>query len=733
MKPGRNDPCLCGSGKKYKKCCQAKLESSRAALKLPAIETTPSSLELNQLVDLFNSGNHVELENRTRLLIEHYPNFGFIWKVLGATLQVQGKNALFSLTKATELLPDDAEAHSNLGNALKELGQLEGAAACYRQALKLRPDYVEAQNNLGNTLKDSGQLNDALSCYLDALKINPDYAEAHCNLGLIQQELGQYDNAAKSYCRALQIKPDFAEVYNNLGNLRRDLGQFEEAITYYCSAIEIKPSLVDAYISLGIILKTLGRIKDAAACYYQALEIAPANAELHFYLGVALQQLGELNDAVASYQRAREINPNYAEVYCNMGVAFKDLGQFDKAIENYHRALDIKPDYADAHFNLANALKGIGQLDDSVANYRCALKIKPDYAEAFCNMGDALKELTQLDEAVDSYRRALEINPEYSEARCNLGIALLHLGNLAEGWQNYESRWEGGTPKISRPITSLPQWLGQDPNLSDRLLVFDEQGLGDKLQFSRYLPLVAEYFPAGVSFVVGSLLKSLFIRSFPHVEILDEIPGNQAAWQWQCPLLSLPLAFHTSLENLPKQIPYLIPDPIKVAYWNNKIAGLELPISTRKIGIVWKSGSRMKIAQLKSLSLEQLAPLFKQQNCSFFSLQIESDPDKNQWVTSGKLIDWTVEFLDFDDTAALIMNMDLIISVDTAVLHLAAGLGRPTWLFNRYASDWRWMKNCEDSPWYPTMRLFTQKIAGKWNDVVTCMSDQLLKLDVTNN
>ena len=695
-------------------------------MSLPAIETTPSSLDLNQLVDLFNSGNHIELERRTRLLIERYPNFGFIWKVLGATLQVQGKDALFSLTKATELLPDDAEAHSNLGNALKELGQLEGAAACYRLALKLRPDYVEAQNNLGNALKELGQINDALSCYSAALKINPDYAEAHCNLGLIQQELKQYDHAASSYCRALQIKPDFAEAYNNLGNLQRDLGQFEEAIIYYYCAIEIKPSLVETCISLCNILKPLGRIEEAAACYYQILEIAPANADLHFYLGVVLQQLGRLNDAVASYQRAREINPNYAEVYCNMGVAFKDLGRLDEAIDNYHHALEIKSDYADAHFNLANALKSVGQLDDSVASYRCALKIRPDYAEAFCNMGNALKELTQLDEAVESFRRALELNPDYSEARCNLGLALLHSGNLIDGWRYYESRWEGGAPKISRPITSLPQWLGQEPNVGDRLLVFDEQGLGDKLHFSRYLTLTVEQFPAGVSFVVGKVLKSLFIRSFPLVELLDETPSNQTAWQWQCPLLSLPLAFHTSLENLPNQIPYLLPDPIKVAYWNTKIAALELPLMTRKIGIVWKSGSGMKIAQLKSLHLKQLAPLFRLQSCIFFSLQIEADSDKNQWVSSGKLIDWTDEFLDFDDTAALIVNMDLIISVDTAVVHLAAGLGLPTWLLNRHASDWRWMENREDSPWYPTMRLFTQKKAGEWDEVVNCMSAQLL-------
>jgi tetratricopeptide (TPR) repeat protein len=371
---------------------------------------------------------------------------------------------------------------------------------------------------------------------------------------------------------------------------------------------------------------------------------------------------------------------------------------------------------------LAVTLKDLGQLDAAVTSCRRALEIKPDYAEAYNNLGLTQVELGQLDEAVANCRQALKIKPDFAEAHANLGISLLEMGQLSKGWQEYEYRWEGCRPKRSRPASSLPQWTGQSVSPGDRLLVFVEQGMGDMLQFARYLPLVTERFPEGVSILVGSPVLELFRRSFPMIDVLDTLPADQSAWQWHCPLLSLPLAFGTTLETIPHQVPYLTPDPVRVAYWQSRIAALGFPASTRKIGVVWKSGTVMKIAQLKSITLQALAPLLNQPGCVWFSLQKEPDPAKAPWVASGKLIDWADEFGDFNETASLAMNLDMIISVDTSVAHLAGGLGLPTWLFNRHASDWRWMRNREDSPWYPTMRIFTQKNAGDWDEVVSRMS-----------
>lgn len=512
MKPGKNDPCSCGSGKKYKNCCMGK-----AVLRSPM----PTVAELNQLIALFNTGRLGEVESRARLLVERYPDSGFAWKLLGATMHRLGKDALPALKKAARLLPNDAEAHYNLGVTQKSLGQLDGAVVSYRRALELKPDSADAYNNLGDVLRELGQLDDALAC-----------------------------------CR---------------------------------------------------------------------------------------------------------------------------------------RALELKPDFAGAQYNLGNVLRDLDQLDDAVA----------------------------------SYRRALEINSDFGEARNNMSYCLLALAQYSEGWQEYEYRWKSFESKQLRPATQLPQWGVQKPSPDDRLLVFEEQGIGDKLQFARYLALAVEQFPGGVSIVIGNPLRKLFCRSFPGVEVLDATPVDQSDWQWQCPLLSLPLAFGTTLDTIPKQIPYLITDLGRVAHWQTKIAALGLPVLTRKIGVVWKTGSFMKNAPLRSLTLQQLAPLLNLTDCIWFSLQKEPDPDKAPWVSSGKLIDWAEEFGDFDETAALAMNMDMIISVDTAMAHLAGGLGRPTWLFNRYASEWRWLRNREDSPWYPTMRIFTQKKAGDWDEVVRRMAAAL--------
>ena len=558
MKAGRNDPCPCGSGKKFKKCCQDQFEGCPDVRPLPASGNKPTVVEANQLAFLFNAGHLVEAENSARELLKRYPDSGFVWKALGACLQMQGKEATPALQKAANLLPEDAEAHSNLGVALNDLGQL--------------------------------------------------------------------DNAVASYMRALQIKPEYAEAHSNLGS--------------------------------------------------------------------ALKGLGQLDNAMASYRRALQINPDYATAHNNLGAALRNLGQLDNAVESYMRALEIKPDYAEAHSSLGSVLTDLGQLDN----------------------------------AAESCRRALQFKPDYAVAHCNLGLALLAAGRLREGWQKYEYRWEGGMPKLPHPVTTLPQWTGQNIHPGERMLILEEQGMGDKLQFSRYLKLAAERFPDGVSFSVCSPLLSLFRRSFPEVDMLEVTPSDQSDWQWYSPLMSLPLAFNTTLETIPGQTPYLVPDPIKVAHWEARIATLDLPATVRKIGVAWKPGTFIKTAASRSVALQQLAKLFDLPDCAWISLQKEPDSTSAQWVSSGKLIDWTDALIDFDDTAALMANLDLVISVDTSVAHLAGALGKSIWLFNRHASEWRWMRDREDSPWYPSMRIFTQTTAGDWDEVVNRMASALNEL-----
>jgi len=443
------------------------------------------------------------------------------------------------------------------------------------------------------------------------------------------------------------------------------------------------------------------------------------------------QQAGRLSQAEAVYRQILQIKPDHPDALHLLGMVAHQEGRNEVAVELIGRAIRAKPSEAMYHNNLGLVLEKKGTLDAAVESFRKAILIKPGYAKAHCNLGDVLQSQGNLKEAITSYQEALSLTPGYAEAHFRLGQALLSMGMFYEGWQEYEYRWEGGSPRKPRPATVLPQWTGQPPLVGDSLLIFAEQGMGDKIQFSRYLPLAADRFKGRISIVVDHPLLTLFRRSFPEIEILDATPDDQSPWQWHCPLLSLPLAFNTLPETILRKIPYLIPDPMKTGRWKAKIDALDLPAESRKIGVVWKPGSAMNTASQRSLTLQQLAPLLNHPGCTWFSLQKEPDPDKSSWVASGKLVDWAEEFCDFDETTALLVNLDLVISVDTSVAHLAGGLGCPTWLFNRHASEWRWMRDRDDSPWYPSMRIFTQKIAGDWDEVVKRMSAELLTMGET--
>ena len=343
MKPGKNDPCPCGSGKKYKHCCEGRAVSHPAA---------PAPAEFNQLIALYNAGRYAELETRARTLVEHFPAAGFAWKLLGGALQMQGKEALPAFQKTAALLPQDAEAHYNLGVVLKNLGQLDEALTHYRQALKIKPDYAEAHSNLGNALKELGRLDEAVACYQQALKIMPHSAETLNSLGTAFKERGQLDEAVASYRRAIKIKPDYAEAHSNLGNALTELGQLAEALASCRRALEIKPGFAEAYINLGNALSDLGIFGDAVACYHRALELKPDFTHVYINLGNTLKYLGQFNKAAASFRSVLEIEPNFAEVHSNLGIVLKDLGRIEDALASYRRALELKPDFFDAYSNL---------------------------------------------------------------------------------------------------------------------------------------------------------------------------------------------------------------------------------------------------------------------------------------------------------------------------------------------------------------------------------------------
>ncbi len=432
-----------------------------------------------------------------------------------------------------------------------------------------------------------------------------------------------------------------------------------------------------------------------------------------------------LDEAVACCRRAIDLKPGYPEAHNNLGIVLAELGLPEEAVACYRRALDLRPDYPEACNNLGIALKDQGWLDAAVACCRRAIDLKPGYAEAHNNLGNALEQQGRRDAAADCYRTAIAFRPDYPVAHTNLAMLLLAGGEMAAGWAEYEWRWQQPDMIMNRRSFTQPPWRGEAA-AGRTLLIHAEQGFGDTLQFCRYAILAAASGLRVILEVQQPLVRLL--RSLPGVERVLARGESLPAFDFHCPMLSLPLALGTTLASIPAAPAYLWADPDQVAAWRARLAAMSNP--GRRIGLVWAGGNRAYSPVLaasdrrRSMPPDRLAPLFELAGAHFFSLQ------KGGPAAPGKapLTDFMDEMADFADTAALISNLDLVISVDTAVAHLAAALGKPVWLLNRFDSCWRWLLQRQDSPWYPTLRLFRQEQPGDWQAVVETVRTELCRL-----
>jgi tetratricopeptide (TPR) repeat protein len=610
---------------------------------------------------------------------------------------------------ATALAPNDAVAHNTLGLVLEELGRLDEAIGCFRRAHDLRPDDPKIRTNLARACRVRDLPDGPVANRRHAVDLRPEDPEAHNDLGIALRFEGRLEEAVLAYRAALHLRPEYAEAHNNLANALRAQGHLDAAVASLREALALKPEYPEAYSNLGIALQAQGKLDEAAASYRQALAIRPDIPETQNNLGNALREQGRLEDAVACYHAAIALRPGFAEAHNGLGVALQKLWRPDEASACYRRAIDLRPDYSEAHNNLGTALQEQGQPDEAVASIRRALVLRPDFAEAHSSLGTALQEQRRLDEAIACFRRAIALNPDYPDAHTNLGMALLAQGDWTAGWQEYEWRWKTSDFVKTGRAFGQPLWRGEAAD-GRTVLIHAEQGFGDTLQFCRYLPLVAA---RGLRVIVeapGPLVRLL--RSMPGVERVVQ-PGEALPdFDLHCPLLSLPLALGTTLATVPAAVPYLQVDPAQAAVWQARIAGLAR--SGPRIGLVW-AGSPGKVADVRrSLPPERLAPLFGLAGLHFFSLQKDGPAAPGRFP----LTDCMKEMTDFADTAALVVNLDLVISVDTAVAHLAGALGRPVWVLDRYDPCWRWLAGRRDSPWYPTLRIYRQPQPGDWEPVL---------------
>ncbi len=500
-----------------------------------------------------------------------------------------------------------------------------------------------------------------------------------------------------------------AREYNSQGILLAQQGRLDESVACFRQAIALWPEYGDVHSNLGNVLSFLGRVDEAVAAYEAALRLRPDDPIVLNNLSNALRLLGRLEESAAAARKAVALRADYADAHNNLGATLLMQGQAAEAADCFREALRLRPGLAEAHGNLMEAVRRLGRPQEAVARPGPG----QESPEALNNQGNALKDQGRLDEAIACYRRALRHWPDYPELHYNLSLALLVQGNFAEGWPEYEWRWRWH-PELVRPFRQ-PPWDGT-PLDGRTILLYAEQGLGDTIQFLRYAALVKER--GGTVVLECQEVLLALAATCPGIDRLVAAGSELPAFDTHAPLLSLPRIFRTTLETVPARVPYLSADPGPVERWREALAAVE----GFKIGIAWQGNPGNPNDQRRSIPLTGFEPLARLEGVRLLSLQ-KGRGAQQLAELAGRfpvtdLADRQPGDIDpFVNTAAVMKNLDLVVTVDTAVAHLAGALGVPVWVLLPHVPDWRWLLEREESPWYPTMRLFRQKEAGNWAEV----------------
>ncbi|MFT4069322.1 tetratricopeptide repeat protein [Paraburkholderia sp.] len=575
-------------------------------------------------------------------------------------------------------LPQQLDAMLRQAVALQRNGALVEAEELYREILELKPRHVDALRWLGELALQTGRLQEGVDLLRKALAVNAKQAAVHSNLAYALNALQRHDEALASADRALALQPTFADALNNRGN--------------------------------------------------------------------ALAALNRPLDALASFDRALALMPEFAVSWNNRACVLRDLGRYAEALDSCDRALALQPNYPDAWSNRGNALGDLNRPHEAERSYRRALELAPAFVDAWNNLGLAQVDLNQREHALSSYGRALALDPAAAETHWNQALCLLQMGRFETGWREYEWRWARSRIKASRREFAQPLWLGDFPLDGKTILLHAEQGLGDTLQFCRYAALVAKRGAKVVLEVPAALLRLL--STLEGVDQLIEAGQPLPPFDCHCPLMSLPLAFRTDEASIPSTVPYLFADEAAVNEWRERLdADIDANVDTRnrqlsrqlKVGLVWAGENRAHVAELRkidarrSMAFERFAPLLDVPNVRFFSVQKGIAARQLMESTQReRVVDHTDLLRDFADTAALVANLDLVISVDTSTAHLAGALDKPVWILNRFDTCWRWMLERTDTPWYPRARLFRQPALGDWDSVIDAARDALAGLSASH-
>jgi tetratricopeptide (TPR) repeat protein len=693
------------------------------------------------------SGNLAEAEACYREILRHEPDHADAVHLLGVIAQQNGDYAQAErlIRSAIARNPGAADYHNNLGNTYRLAGDLARAVSSYRQALALDSNHVDALHSLANSLADGGDFVEAEACFLDLLRLQPTHADALYNLGNTKLQQGEWLAAVDRYRQAIALQPGCAAYHFNLAHALQRLARLTEAAAEYEQAIRIAPDDFEATYNLGIVLHELKEFAQAADAFRRALTLKPDLPEAMSNLAASLQGLDDYDGAAELLRRAIALNPDFAEAHGNWGGHLWRQGDLAGAKTSCLRAIELNPNLPGAHGNLGHVFFDQGDYRGALDRYDQSLALKPDAINGsrapltdrtapansrhwqrgdLLNAFDACRRLGA-DFSTSEYHRALATKSNCVELLYYVGLLHLLHGDFAAGWHNYEYRWQTKMLRNARRNFTQPQWLGQNID-GARILLHAEQGLGDTLQFIRYVPMVAAR-GAKVILEVPSELRRLIEGTLGATAQIVTRGSRFPDFEWQSPLMSLPFVFHTDLASIPSSIPYLQSEPQLARTFAQHFA----PTSSigLRVGLVWSGSPRHTRDPQRSILLAQLCALTEISGATFYSLQKgAAAKDLLDMPIDMNLVDLSSYLNDFADTAAALANLDLLVTVDTAVAHLAGALGKPVWILLTHNPDWRWLIDRQDSPWYATARLFRQRAANDWTSVIERVHDELQQL-----
>lgn len=697
------------------------------------MNTSRSAEQIAQGHALQRQGRFAEAEVVFRQVLAEEPRNAQALHLLGVTVGRMGRHqdAVDLITGATRSQPSNPYFHTNLGHALIEVGRHADAVKSFDRALHLKPDLAAACRGRGIAQIRLNQPEAALGSFRLAAELAPGDAQAQNDLGVILERMRQPMEALEHFGRAVTINPYHPEAHHNRGLVELSLGRYAEALTSIEIASKLQPRNPAILASQGNALRALRRPADALEWFDRSLALNPRHPDVQHNRALALVSLDRLDEALAGLDRAIELAPDAMGLHFHRGVVLGLMDRYEESAACFERALAIDPTSAEALNNRGVALEYLQRTPEALACFSKAVEIRPNYIDAYTNSGNTLKGMERFAEALESFDRALAYAPEHPPSRWGKALLKLTLGEFDTGWPLYESRLHLEHLRAYQRDLPMPRWTGAEPIEGKTLLVHAEQGIGDTLQFVRYIPLL-EARGARVVLEVPEVLGELLRASFKMQGTLLPRGESRPAVDYHIPLLSLPLVFHTSADSIPGGVPYVAADPGAVEAWRERLAALP----GFKVGLNWQGhvgSEKQPWVRGRSFALAAAAPLAQVPGVTWVSLQKAAAAEQRHGVEFGATIQQLTDPLDVGpaalmETAALMSALDLVITSDTSTAHLAGALGIPAWVVLHKVPDWRWLLDRADSPWYPQVRLIRQRTEGDWGELFARVASEVKDL-----